>query len=667
MRLTIRRKLFLAFLGVVAVPVAMLGSLARSYMKTARGELDRRFVEESTATLKGLRDDMYGGIGPLQDATRRLAYERAVRDPSARLPIAPLAERFLREHPEAIGIKIEGRIEAPPAPTSELHHKLVERVRTALERMGKDQSNSLAALGEALRRLAVEQKQPSAPPKPEAELEKLLGEHVNAIVVEVQSASAATIFDNLRDESQSTRDHLRLAMEDFLRRGRTNLGVREPVWFAEPDGRGRVFLQEPVHDSRGEVEGMVFVEVDPRRWVHPKRLLGHGWAFLVEEKDGRLLPHHTPEESEPVAPLVPPLELLRSLEQTKRLTASYSTAGTMYHLYAVTSPEMLWVAVAPENEVYARLFWFRLQVFVVIAVSMLLAVWLAYFYSGRFVGAVEQIKEGVHAISRGEWAQLEKSSRDELGGELVESVNRMAMTLAERTRREEVATWRRLVRVLSHEINNTLGPVGSVAATIRDRIAPRVSDADAAEDLKMASRLIAERVGALSEFIAGYADLAKLPDPEREKVDFNKLVASAAQMFEDEAGRRHVKLAQHYDQRVNGALLDPRQLERVVINLVKNAIEAAPDQQGMVQVRTFRPGRGRVELVVEDNGPGIAVEARRNLFVPYFTTKPGGTGIGLALVRQIVLGHGGVVTAEDRPGGGTVMRVVLPTAGGEIA
>src|SRR5262249_34898124 len=174
--------------------------------------------------------------------------------------------------------------------------------------------------------------------------------------------------------------------------------------------------------------------------------------------------------------------------------------------------------------------------------------------------------------------------------------NGMAMTLAERTRREEVATWRRLVRVLSHEINNTLGPVGSVAATIRDRIAPRVSDADASEDLKMASRLIAERVDALSGFISGYSDLAKLPDPEREKVDFNQLVHAGAHMFTDEAQKRAIQISENYDSRLNGALLDPRQIERVVINLVKNAIEAAPGQGGQVAVRTFRPGRGRVEL-----------------------------------------------------------------------
>src|SRR2546429_5715164 len=123
----------------------------------------------------------------------------------------------------------------------------------------------------------------------------------------------------------------------------------------------------------------------------------------------------------------------------------------------------------------------------------------------------------------------------------------MAVTLAERTRRDEVTTWRRLVRVLSHEINNTLGPVGSVAATIRDRIVPRVTEPDAAEDLKMASRLIVERVDALTGFIAGYADLAKLPDPERQQVEFNQLVAAAADMFSGDADKRHVRFEKHYD------------------------------------------------------------------------------------------------------------------------
>src|SRR5215467_3458158 len=107
MRLTIRRKLFLAFLGVVAVPVVMLSSLSRSYIKTARGELDRRFVEEATGSLRRLHEDMFGGVGPIQEAARRLAFAKAVRDPGSG-EIEPLVRQFLREHPEAIGVRIEG-------------------------------------------------------------------------------------------------------------------------------------------------------------------------------------------------------------------------------------------------------------------------------------------------------------------------------------------------------------------------------------------------------------------------------------------------------------------------------------------------------------------------------------------------------------------------------
>src|SRR5262249_19781000 len=162
-------------------------------------------------------------------------------------------------------------------------------------------------------------------------------------------------------------------------------------------------------------------------------------------------------------------------------------------------------------------------------------------------------------------------------------------------------------------------------------------------------------------------DLAKLPDPEREKVDFNKLVGSAAGMYAEAAAARGAKMTHSVDSRLGTAGLDPRQIERGVLHLVENAIEGRPRTTAEDTGRSFRPGRGRLELVVEDNGPGILPDARKNLFVPYFTTKPGGTGIGLALVRQIVMGHGGVVTAEDRPGGGTLMRVVLPAAGGEIA
>ena len=663
MRLTIRRKLFLAFLGVVAPPLALLGTLSGSYMRRARSELDRKFTEEATTALRHMREEVDTGYGRIEDAARRFALNRALQNPNP-AHLTALVGRFAKEHPEVRGVKVVGHIDTSAPAESEVQKRVAHDVQLAIEKMEDD---PVGRLKEMLIILKKAGQHPPGQPNVNAIMDQLVREKSEEILDELRGRSAKTIFDNLPRESESTKEHLRVAMEDYFRRAKTPDTDLPPVSFVEPDGGLRQFLQVPLRGSDGEPSGMLFVEVDSARLVRPQRIYQSGLAFWLDIRPGAPQLPYEPEEAQAISNLTPPASTLGQLAETHRTTSSFVKGDQRMRVYAEMSPGFAAVAVAPEAEIYGPLFWFRLQVFVVIAVSILLATALAYRYSGRFVGAVENIKQGVHAISRGEWAQLEKSSKDELGGDLVESVNRMAMTLAERTRRDEVATWRRLVRVLSHEINNTLGPVGSVAATIRDRIAPRVSDADAADDLKMAGKLIAERVDALSGFIAGYSDLAKLPDPEREKVEFNKLVGSSATMYAEAATARGVKLAQSFDSRTGSALLDPRQIERVVINLVKNAIEAAPEKTGEVAVRTFRPSRGRVELVVEDNGPGIAPEARKNLFVPYFTTKPGGTGIGLALVRQIVLGHGGVVTAEDRPGGGTLMRVVLPAAGGEIA
>jgi signal transduction histidine kinase len=229
-------------------------------------------------------------------------------------------------------------------------------------------------------------------------------------------------------------------------------------------------------------------------------------------------------------------------------------------------------------------------------------------------------------------------------------MNRMASALAERTRKEEIESWRRLVRVLSHEINNTLGPVKSVAATVRDQLAPALAG-ETGEDLRSSFKLIVDRVDSLSAFISGYAVLAKLPPPEREPAELNEIVRGAVSML-----KNGTEIVEEYDDEVGTPSLDRQQMERVAINLVKNAVEAAASR---VWVKSARRG-DTVEISVEDDGPGIAPEARAHLFVPYYTTKPGGSGIGLALARQIVLGHGGTIATRDREGGGTIVFVVLP-------
>jgi signal transduction histidine kinase len=149
--------------------------------------------------------------------------------------------------------------------------------------------------------------------------------------------------------------------------------------------------------------------------------------------------------------------------------------------------------------------------------------------------------------------------------------------------------------------------------------------------------------------MGAYARLARLPPPTRRHTDFAALVRRTASLHGD-----RIAIEPSPEARV---LLDPDQVEQVLINLFRNAVEAA-DQDGAVRVR-WTVERGRLRVEVEDDGPGLA--RTDNLWVPFFTTKPGGTGIGLVLSREIIENHGGTITLENRRGArGCVARVSLP-------
>jgi signal transduction histidine kinase len=318
-------------------------------------------------------------------------------------------------------------------------------------------------------------------------------------------------------------------------------------------------------------------------------------------------------------------------------------------------------AAIPEEIVRAPARKLQHQAFAAMAAFFIFAMAIAFGLSRRFLRVTDQLKSGMQAIGRGEPVALEKLSQDELGGGLVDTINGMARDLAERGRRDEFENWKRVIRVLSHEINNTIAPVRSVAATLRERFSRQPANdsqnKQGSEDLREATTLIAERMDALGSFVGRFGELAKLPAPELQEIDLSKLVTSAARMFTEEANERNLVIELiGTDVR---ARVDPGQLERVVINLLKNAIEASASGQ-TVTIRTSATSDGAL-LEVEDAGSGISPEARSNLFVPSFSTKPGGSGVGLALARQIVVGHRGWITAEDRPVGGTLFRVTLPS------
>jgi two-component system nitrogen regulation sensor histidine kinase NtrY len=208
-------------------------------------------------------------------------------------------------------------------------------------------------------------------------------------------------------------------------------------------------------------------------------------------------------------------------------------------------------------------------------------------------------------------------------------------------RDEERQAWQRLIRVLGHELNNSLAPIKSIAGSLGSLVRREPHPPDWKEDLERGLSVIATRAEALSRFMGAYARLARLPAPRLEPLNVPTFVERVVRL----ETRMPVTIDAGPDMEVRA---DSDQLEQLLINLLKNAVEAATETQGAVRIGWSRTVSAApfVEIHVDDEGPGLSNTA--NLFVPFFTTKPAGSGIGLVLSRQIAEAHGGSLTLANR-------------------
>ena len=204
---------------------------------------------------------------------------------------------------------------------------------------------------------------------------------------------------------------------------------------------------------------------------------------------------------------------------------------------------------------------------------------------------------------------------------------------------------------LSHELNNSLAPIKSIADSLLALITRRPAPPDQLEDLRKGLAVIASRSESLSRLMAAYARLARLPAPRLERVAIQDWVRRVVAL----ETRRQVTIRAGPNVTIQA---DGGQLDQLLINLVRNAVDATLEANGAVEVG-WETRNGQVDVWVRDEGAGLADTA--NLFVPFYTTKPDGSGIGLALSRQIAEAHGGTLTLSNQVSGpGCEARLTLP-------
>jgi PAS domain S-box-containing protein len=212
--------------------------------------------------------------------------------------------------------------------------------------------------------------------------------------------------------------------------------------------------------------------------------------------------------------------------------------------------------------------------------------------------------------------------------------------LSRALREEERIAWQRLVRVLGHELNNSLAPIRSLAGSLESIISREPLPEDWKDDCLKGLSVIAARSAALSRFMQGYARLAKLPPPKLQPVDLGEIIGRVAQL----ETRMSVGIVEGPKVTIRA---DSDQLEQLLINIIRNGVDASLETGGRTEISWSR-NRAHVEVRVEDEGHGLSNTS--NLFVPFFTTKQGGSGIGLVLCRQIAEAHGGSLSLENRKG-----------------
>jgi nitrogen fixation/metabolism regulation signal transduction histidine kinase len=224
----------------------------------------------------------------------------------------------------------------------------------------------------------------------------------------------------------------------------------------------------------------------------------------------------------------------------------------------------------------------------------------------------------------------------------------------------EIAAQADLVRVLTHEIMNSLTPVTSLARTGADLVATAAKADKSLVDAKTATETVARRAEGILRFVESYREFAQAPEIHRRQFKAKPWAEEIMRLALANVSGRTIDARVSVEPRTTTLIADPELLAQALLNLLRNALRAtAETEQAIVVLDVGREPTGHFLIEVRDNGPGIPQDRRDDIFLPFYTTHKGGSGVGLSFARQVALAHGGSICALDAPEGGATVRMVI--------
>jgi two-component system nitrogen regulation sensor histidine kinase NtrY len=224
----------------------------------------------------------------------------------------------------------------------------------------------------------------------------------------------------------------------------------------------------------------------------------------------------------------------------------------------------------------------------------------------------------------------------------------------------EVAAQADLVRVLTHEIMNSLTPVTSLARTGAELVATAAKGTPGLADAKTATETVARRAEGILRFVESYREFAQAPDIHRRQFKAKPWAEEIMRLALANAAGRRIDARIEVEPETMNLNADPELLAQALLNLLRNSIRATADVgEGIVVLGLAREPNGHFRVEVRDNGPGIPEDRREDIFLPFYTTHKGGSGVGLSFARQVALAHGGSICALEAPEGGANLRMVI--------